>query len=265
MLVFIVPLQAPGASKDWPLVSQLACRSVGSLLNQTNDRFSIIMVCNEPPIGLPDHPQLKVIQRDFAIPSSVEARMSDKWRKVHVGLAAIRALAPCNAMLVDADDCVNRKLAEFVAAHPVDHGWVFRRGYVHDEGSRLIYYHPREFNAWCGTSHIVRVAKDELPTSEVGGAEDNPILRCHNHTHIAQEMAKLGRPLADLPFAGAVYNVATGENNYGFSLAGWRSKKSCLQKLLRYRPLTTRLRQDFNLYDILPASNRYSETSLAHT
>src|SRR5689334_11587727 len=163
MLVFIVPLQAPSASSNWPLVSQLACRSIGSLLNQTDDRFSIILVCNQPPIGLPMHPKLTVIQRDFPAPGPGEARMTDKWRKVRVGLVAARELAPCHIMVVDADDCVSRQLATFTAANPDANGWIFSKGYLHDEGSRLIYYHPTSFDSFCGTSNIVRATPDELP------------------------------------------------------------------------------------------------------
>ena len=250
MLIFIVPLQSPEASKDWPLVSALARRSLQSMLNQDSPEFQVFLVCNTLPLDCPESSHLTVIERDFPIPKGeAEARMADKWLKVRTGLVAVQPHAPCHTMVVDADDCVSYRLAGFVASHPDSSGWYFNRGYMHDEGSRLIYLRPHGFDGVCGTSNIVRVTAEDLPEVEVGGRDDNHILR-GGHTKIRFEMESRGSPLAELPFAGAVYNLATGENHTGFSLAGWRSRKVLLQKLIRYRPLTRRVRQAFNLFDI---------------
>ncbi len=252
MLTFIVPLQAPGASKDWGLVSALARRCLGSLLRQTSGDFRTLLVCNEPPVGLPEHSQLEVIERDFPLPGPVpESRMADKWLKVRAGLVAARRYAPCHTMVVDADDCVSHQLAAHVKQYPEYPGWYFDSGYMHDEGSRLIYYRPEGFDGVCGTSNIVRVEEPDLPANENGGREDNHILR-GGHTKIRAEMETLCRPLSPLPFVGAVYNLATGENHTGFSLSAWRSKKVLLQKLIRYRLLTSRIREEFGLYEIGP-------------
>ena len=250
MLTFIVPLQAPQASKNWSLVSALARRCLQSVLQQTNPRFRVILVCNKAPSHLAEHPQLEVLERDFPLPGPIpESRMSDKWFKVRAGLVAARRYAPCHTMIVDADDCVSSRLARHVAEHPDDSGWFFGSGYMHDEGSRLIYLRPAGFDGVCGTSNIVRSELADLPSTDEGSREENHILR-GGHTRIRAEMAALGRPLAELPFRGAVYNLATGENHTGFSLAGWRSKKVFLQKLLRYRLLTPALRREFSLFDI---------------
>ena len=250
MLIFIVPLQAPAASRDWRRVSLLARRSLNSLVNQTDSEFRVLLVCNEPPAGFEDHPRIEVVQRDFPLPGPVhESRMTNKWLKVRVGLVAARAMVPAHTMVVDADDCVSRRLAEHVSRHPSENGWYFGTGYMHDEGSRLIYYRPRGFDGVCGTSNIVRVEAGDLPETECGGRDDSAILR-GGHTQIRREMDALGRPLAELPFPGAVYNLATGENHTGFSLSGWRSKKVLLQKLFRYRPLTTRIRREFGLVEL---------------
>lgn len=253
MLVFVVPLQSPQASKDWRRVSILACRCLQSVLNQNHPEFRLLLVCNEPPIGCPDDPHLQLVKRDFPLPTSEpESRMADKWLKVRAGLVAARELAPCHLMVVDADDCVSPRLSQFVAEHLDEDGWYFDCGYMHDEGSRLIYRRPHGFDGVCGTSNIVRVTAEDLPQDEQGGRDDNHILR-GGHTRIRREMEALGRPLRPLPFVGAVYNLATGENHTGFSLAGWRSKKVLLQKIFRYRPLTRSLRDEFHLIE-LPAS-----------
>ena len=107
-------------------------------------------------------------------------------------------------------------------------------------------------SAACGTSSIVSVMPSDLPSSAAEGRGNNPILR-GGHTKIRQEMALLQRPLAPLPFAGAVYNLATGENDSGLAVQSWHRKKGRLQKLLRCRLLTRRIRHEFGLYDIAGA------------
>ena len=250
MLVFIVPLQAPEASKDWCRVSALAMRCLTSVFNQQTSDFHALLVCNTPPEGCSDHPHLTIVRRDFPLPDSrPESRMADKWLKVRAGLVAARQFTPCHLMVVDADDCVSPRLAGFAGENPNANGWYFDRGYMHDEGSPLIYLRPHGFDGVCGTSNVVRVELADLPVDEAGGRDDNHILR-GGHTKIRSEMKELGRPLSPLPFVGAVYNLATGENHTGFSLAGWRSKKVLLQKLIRYRILTRSVRREFNLVEI---------------
>ena len=251
MLVFIVPLQSPQASTDWRRVSSLAQRTIGSLLAQQHPAFHVVLVCNEPPIGCPSDSRLQILQRSFPAPevSIWENRMSDKWRKVRVGLVGMRDVAPCHLMVVDADDCVSNRLAGFSAASPDSVGWVFERGWMHDEGSSLIYLRRREFDAICGTSSIVHVNRDELPVNEEGGREDNFVLKS-GHTKIRTYMMDRGTPLQRLPFVGAVYNLGTGENHTSFSLKAWRSKRVMLQKALSYRLLTSRIREEFTLFTI---------------
>jgi len=249
MLTFVVPLQSPGASNDWSVVSKLAIRCLDSLLQQTEETFAVILVCNEPPINLATHPRLTVIDRPFPLPVTREARMIDKWDKVRAGLVAAREFAPGHVMVVDADDCVSRQLASFVGRHPHAHGWIFERGYLHDEGSSLIYLWRDGFDAACGTSSIVRVEPSDLPTSVEGGRGSNPILR-GGHTKIRQEMESRQTPLVPLPFPGAVYNLATGENDSGRGVQSWHRKKGLLEKLFRCRPLTRRIQHEFGLYNI---------------
>ena len=59
-----------------------------------------------------------------------------------------------------------------------------------------------------------------------------------------------GRKLEPLPFPGAVYVTATGENDSGISLREWRGKKMLIKKLINSRLLTRRLRQEYGLYEV---------------
>ena len=65
-----------------------------------------------------------------------------------------------------------------------------------------------------------------------------------------------GTPLEPLPFPGAIYNLATGENYTTLSLRTWRSRRMKLEKLLHTRPLTRAIREEFGLYPVAPSVNQ---------
>jgi hypothetical protein len=140
MLVFILALQSPEASKDWNQVSRLCERTLRSVCAQTSPAFRVFLVCNVRPETNITHPHLSIIERDFPVPVATSAaRMNDKWSKLKVGLVAARDFAPAHVMFVDADDCVHRGLAEHVTRYPDAQGWSITVGYFHDEGSRWVY------------------------------------------------------------------------------------------------------------------------------
>jgi len=252
MLAFIVPLQSRQASKDWAHVCALVGRTLRSLLAQKHPDFRVFLVCNEVPNDCLAHPSLTIIQRSFPLPdmSKWENRMTDKWSKVRVGTFFVRDLAPCHIMVVDADDCVSSHLSEYCAEYPDSHGWIFDQGWIHDEGSRFIFRKRHSFDSICGTSSIVRTMPDELPVSEGDGRHHFHILRS-GHTKIRANSIERGTALEPLPIPGSVYNLATGENHTSFSLHGWRSKSILSRKLLSYRLLTRRIRDEFGLYDFI--------------
>jgi hypothetical protein len=174
--------------------------------------------------------------------------MADKWLKVKRGLIEVRRLAPAYVMVVDADDCVHRDLSRWATPNRSPHGWVLNTGYIWNRDSRWLLIQQR-FDEYCGTSSIVRCEKADLPRSMDEPNEQFPILR-FGHTVIVQGCASLGTPLRRLPFPGAVYNVATGENDSSVNLRSWSSRRLVLQRLFRYRPLTPWHRARFGLYEV---------------
>lgn len=269
MLIFVVALQSPRASRDWGLVCRLWERTLRSICAQTCGDFRVFLVCNEAPkIGF-SHPAATVIEGVFPLPGpTTPERMQDKWRKLKQGLVAARPLAPAHVLIMDADDCVHRGLAAHCAAHPGEIGWRFYTGYVRDEGSRWLFLR-RNFDVYCGTSAIVRVEKSDLPATP-DEAIDPYFILTHGHGAIGEYLEKRRTPLHKLPFIGAIYNTATGENDSGFSLRGWRSRKVLLRKLLNSRLLTRGIRAEFGLYELdappggapqsLPASGKSMES-----
>jgi hypothetical protein len=151
-------------------------------------------------------------------------------------------------MMMDADDCVHRDLAQHVNHYPPTDGWSMNTGYLWDEGSSWL-YRTKNFAGLCGSSAIIRLLPEDFPTSE-SEASDRFFILTNGHSVINNYMAKRGTPLRPLPFIGSIYVTATGENDSAIRMAGWQGKKHAIGKLLAARPLTQRVRSEFGLYDL---------------
>ncbi|MBW0001627.1 MAG: glycosyltransferase family 2 protein [Verrucomicrobia bacterium] len=245
MLYFIVPLKGRAASHDWDRVSRLCRRTLASLDQQTSREFRIFLICTDVPTGLPSHTGLEIIRESFPPPApNKQAQIADKAAKVRRGLMAVRERGGGFVMGVDADDLVHHDLAALAAAHPQSHGWMIRSGYSYDEGSRWLEWH-NDFHLRCGSSHIIRFAREELPEDLAGPAENSFALR-HGHHTIAAYLAAIGRPLSVVPFPGAIYVKMTGENNTGPNPKSI-GIRATVSKALRTRPVTPAIRKNFNL------------------
>lgn len=249
MLCFVLALKSKTVSQDWQRVSQLFETTLQSAYQQTDADFHIIAVCHEiPPLTAAYDQRVELIQVDFPPPSDPTNRqltMQDKWNKIAVGLVRAGALNPDFVMIMDADDLVSRHLAAYVNRHKDENGWIFTRGYQYQYGSRWISVDD-QFN--CGTNAIVNGKLIRFPTSLHTDEIAQCVVLTHGHTAIAQRLAELHTPLQPLPFAGAVYVCAHGDNWTDFSdRRSWHGIRYLLGGLRRLRPLTRRIRQDFAL------------------
>jgi len=166
--------------------------------------------------------------------------MNDKFGMLKRGMVYARRWAPGHVMFVDSDDCVSSRLADLVERNPSCPGWVLDRGYMHGEGTHLVYCRDN-FDQYCGTSSIVRCSEDNFPTSMKEPSSRFDVLR-HGHKAIARAMRERGTPLEPLPFVGAVYLTDTGENDSGVSLPPWAPL------FLESHALSASIRQEFGLY-----------------
>jgi hypothetical protein len=112
-------------------------------------------------------------------------------------------------MIVDDDDFVSARIAGHAAENPDANGWAVERGYIWDDGGRLLLGYD-EFNHLCGTSLIVRADLYGLPERLEDASLDWIKTMLGSHVRIAGILAERGTPLKPLPFRGAVYRVAHG-------------------------------------------------------
>lgn len=279
MLLFVVPVKSPRLSRDWALACRLFERCVRSICAQTVEDFRVVVVCNERPATGFEHPRLEYLVVDFPVPemrrpgevtttgydyglsAEIARKNADKARKLRAGFEHGARYAPTHCMGVDADDCVSRRLAAFVKRHPEKAGWFFKKGYIHPEGGRLLYVNVKNFNQTCGSSVIFRADLQQVVL-------ENPDFYAHCIDRA---------PLAPLPFAGAIYSIANGDNIYMTAATTsqiqgslWRKLfspdlPSLLRKLVKYRPalVTSAVRREFGLYPVAsaPACGASSDSS----
>jgi hypothetical protein len=110
-------------------------------------------------------------------------------------------------MIVDDDDFVSARIVQHVAENPDANGWTIDRGYIWDDGGRLLLGYD-EFNHLCGTSLIIRSDLYGMPEQFEDASLDWIKSMLGSHVRIADILAGRGTPLAPLPFRGAVYRVA---------------------------------------------------------
>ena len=254
MLVFVIPVKSPLVSKSLNRFSKLFERCIQSVCNQTSPDFRVIVVCNEKPNTQFNRPHIQYIEVDFPPPnldsaSYGQARGSgdaDKAKKILTGLAYAEKFQPSHIMVVDADDCVSKYLAEFVNQNSQDDGWYLQKGYVYEEGRNFIYLNLKNFNQSCGSSVIIKYNLFNLLFYDLNYYDHN------NHE------LQNGILLKPLPFPGAIYSIKNEENQFMKREQTKQLKKKegsllfFIRKAMKYRPIiiTKSIRNNFGLYSI---------------
>ncbi|MEB3213624.1 MAG: glycosyltransferase family A protein [Leptolyngbyaceae bacterium] len=257
MIVFVIPLKSEKVSKSWGNVCRLFERCLQSVCHQTDPEFRVIVVCHEKPNVSVQHPHLQYLCVDFLPPGeNIEQRRMDKAKKTIIGLRHAASFAPDHVMVVDADDCLSCRIAEFTNRHRQANGWFLNTGYVYQEKSPFIYFRKSHFHHWCGTCNIVRFDLWPIPEND----DDYPsdlidYYSGSNHRNIEKTLKSNGTPLEPFPLTGAAYVIGNGENIYqqGFStIHGSNQGKPffMLKELLKFRLLTPSIQQEFNLVSL---------------
>jgi hypothetical protein len=215
LVTFIIPVRHQDNARDWNRLKANLAQTVASIANQTHDDWRGVIVANEAA-DLPDLPARFCVERVTFPPNDMhergtagkedfyEAFRVDKGRRVLSGM--LRARDSRFFMIVDDDDFVSARIVQHVADNPAANGWRIQRGYVWDDGGRLLFEHD-DFNHVCGTSLIVRSDLYGLPDRFEGAPLEWIKTMLGSHIRIADTLAERGTPLQTLPFRGAVYRV----------------------------------------------------------
>jgi hypothetical protein len=262
MICFIVPVKSKIVSNDWPYFSKLVERTMRSLCNQDSLNFEIILVCHEAPEIDFFNEKIHKVHVDFDPPqlkqeeSREDGRMKkeiDKAKKIKFGEAYANKFNPDFLMVVDSDDLISNQIVSFVEQQPENSpGWYIEKGYNYKEGSSYVFYKNRTFNHLCGSTVIIR--KDLLNELFI----TNPWLF---YVHETTELSN-GEKLMPIPFPGAIYSIANGENHFmspGYAgkvikryIFDIRKYLQLFEKISKYRIrfINKKFRKTFNFYQL---------------
>ena len=215
VLTFVIPLRHPQNAPDWGALKHRLAQTLRSIAAQDDPRWRAIVVANagadlpELPrrflhaqVDFPPNPMFE--RGDNPLEAFRDACRLDKGRRVLSGIVAAGKAG--YVMVVDDDDLVSRRLTGFVADHAGKSGWYVEKGYLWSDGGKLVYQYA-DFSTFCGTSHIVRA--DLYDVAPGRPLPDSTLVRAlfGSHIFIRDYLAARGRPLAPLPFPGAVYRI----------------------------------------------------------
>lgn len=249
MLCFVIALKSKAVSKNWARVSALFEMCLTSAYNQIDPDFRIVVVCHETPqLSKQFDQRVEIINVDFSPPQQLVTTltMQDKWRKLAVGMIRAGELNPNFIMIVDADDLVSRRLAQFVNCSKHENGWMLKHGYNYTFGSRWTYLNDK-FS--CGSDSIVNSRLIKFPKDLNDESINNCIVLRWGHTIIGERLAELGTPLRPLPFKGAMQIVNHGDNDSSLytSSQSWYGVRHFFGKMRRTRLLTQPIRTEFSI------------------
>ena len=248
MFCFVMALKSKAVSKNWERVSSLFEASLCSAYQQINPNIKIIVVCHETPkLNESYDERVEIINVDFPPPAKLDTKltMQDKWNKLAVGLVRAGELNPEFIMIMDADDLVSNRLAEFAQYSPSCNGWIFKKGYQYRYGSRWIYVNDH-YN--CGTNAIVNAKLINFPQTTDREEIKKCVVLTTGHLGIETTLAELGTPLTPLPFFGGVQIVKHGDNDSDLWVEHGRpSIRQLLGRFRRTRWLSPQLRQEFSI------------------
>ena len=250
MIYFGITLRSKAASNDWLKVQKTFNRTLQSVYKQTSDSFKVIVACHDMPVLLNKYDErVEFLTAEVPIPTNTHEMMLDKGWKLSMIARKVRELGGGYVMIVDADDLISNRIAEYVEKHPYENGFLSKYGFIYAEGSR---YAKRICNPYriCGSCSIVNYRPEDLPEEMPydlwdDSLKDNWIIR-KSHRIIPECLEREGRKLAKLPFPSTVYIRYTGDNH---SMSGGNDLgiKRKAELFFRKRIPVNELEEEFNL------------------
>lgn len=215
MIYFGIPLRCKAVSNNWENVEKWFNRTLWSVYNQTDNKFKIIVVYHDMPKLYKKYDnRVEFIKVKTKLPKNRHEMMIDKGYKVHTIAMRVRELGGGFTMLVDADDLISNRIAEYVNKNIDKNGFTSKNGYYYYEGNNYVKKGHRFPN---GSSTIVKYEIEDLPNKyydiETHNNDSNPHIIRKNHGHIPRICKENGKPLSILPFMASIYVRNTGDNH----------------------------------------------------
>lgn len=151
--------------------------------------------------------------------------------------------------MVDSDDLVSNRIAEYVNSHPGRTGFLSRYGYVHNEGTGYV-QRMLALHRTCGSCSIVNYAIEDLPEQMPEDFYDDSIRQKwifrKSHRLIPDYLKEHGRKQETMPFPTTIYVMNTGDNHSILSgnTLNWKRR---VEMMLQPRIEIKRVSEEFGI------------------
>lgn len=250
---FCIPLKSKRIGDDWVRVEEVFGRTLRSIFNQTDQDFTVLVACHEKPATeFADRDNLHFLTLDHPVFRDREIARADRNIKMRRCAVEVHRLGGGYMFGVDYDDLVSNRVVRHARETDHPHGYIMHSGFEGLVETRLLRDLPAKkrigpaFNQCCGTCAILRFSPDDLPSSLDDTSPHVFDSFCSQHGQWQQRSEAMGRPLAPLPFPGAVYVVDTG-----IQLSRWAKNRGPRMRLNEFlsrpRPMSDAEIAEFGL------------------
>lgn len=216
---FAIPVSAKLGDEQWSRLNELLKLTLDSVLNQSDGRYTAF-VCghDKPPIlEEPRYEGVEFIRLIHPPPQTDQERRRDKRRKRWEIARRVRELGGGYYMYLDGDDAIHKDLVAYVLGDNNKIGYLIDRGYALDFANRVMAAIPgafkKDFNDVCGSSGVVYMLPEDLPSGEFGDADESILyMRIRNHKSFETEPMRQGGKLKAVPFPAGVYTLNNSIN-----------------------------------------------------
>ncbi len=250
----IIPLASRRVVKDWPQTCRLLQSTLTSVLALPHEFASVSLIGHEQPEDLPLGGRCRWTSVDWEPPrqDDIVGKMNDKGLKVRLGVQKAFERGVPWVMFMDADDLVSNRLSAMCDLENHD-AICFENGYRWEVGADCLQRLPH-FHQVCGTSWVIRVTPSLFPVWLSGGTH-RICDQGHSQLYAAlvKENARIQTIIAPMAIycVGHVNNTSNHELQSSSKGPGFlplvKKTKECAKRILRRKPLTTDLRNEFSI------------------
>lgn len=269
MIAFVIPIKPKFNSKNWLKDNLLLTRTLRSVCNQTDMRFTVYVVYHDEPEIDFYHPNIKMVRFPFAYVigddiDDYESRVSkwhskkyaefmfDKGKKITYGCKKAIENGCTYIMAIDSDDLISNKISSYVnsSAGSVG-GWVINKGYIYNDNSLILIknHHIQGIN---GSTHIIHRDLITIPTFTKNDFFSFNFFEAHGY--LKQRIKDTYNiELKEIPFFGIIYLLHNNNTSGVTSLFQSFSIKTIVKYLIYGVRVTNSIKNQFSLYNV----NRY--------
>lgn len=211
LILWLIPMVGRANAGDWARACEVLAETLASIEAVRYANWKVLLCSQDRPEGFVDGPRHEFVQ---APPQDMSKGISDQ--NIKARLLAEHAARTCHGFAyvshLDADDLIHPDLPGWIAADNNGSGYIVESGYMLDAGSGRIArlgIAPGESVFWkhCGSCGYFAVdfGRQRFPAFHLR-------LIGKGHKNYTGRSARLGRPLAPVPFPAMIYLVNHGEN-----------------------------------------------------